>query len=570
MDARESRLEDGKRRDRGAVARPVRKTAPRLEGLEGRALLSGIVSDVASLSGVSTSGPIAVSNDGKLWYTQADASSTVSLGNVAASGYRTEVKVPGATPGGTVRGLVGDPAGGLWFTYDPPDAPASGQAAAAKVGKVATDGSVKLFDLSSPADTPGAATVDPLGQLWIALDAAPNGGGPPALARVSADGGLTRLPIAGASRLSWLTAATDGALWFVDGQRIGRATVDGTIAFFDMPAPADGALVDLSNAQLTPGPDGTVWFLGLGGISRIDPAGKVSTVPAPGSTITSLDVASDGQLWFSFFPPPTSDLGQTPGALLGRMTPEGQITVFPDRVDGANTPVVRMTSGRDAGIWLAESNGTLARVNLAGVTNYLPAIVRSTTPTALTAVRGKAFSGGVVSFVPNRTDPGASGYTASIDWGDGQVSAGTVVATGGGGYAVAGTNTYSLGSGSTANVQVTVKDTAGNHAVLTNQVTIEAPPASTPAPAPAPTPAGRARAGGAAARGLGRLTAPGGPGISAALAYRRGPGGRLVLVRESNQPNARAQARTPQAPSHPRGPAFPRMLAARLQKPAGR
>jgi hypothetical protein len=58
------------------------------------------------------------------------------------------------------------------------------------------------------------------------------------------------------------------------------------------------------------------------------------------------------------------------------------------------------------------------------------------------ATEGSAFTGVVASFTDTDTDPAVS-YTATIDWGDGQTSPGTVTANGApGGFNVTGTHTY--------------------------------------------------------------------------------------------------------------------------------
>ena len=80
--------------------------------------------------------------------------------------------------------------------------------------------------------------------------------------------------------------------------------------------------------------------------------------------------ASDGQVWFSFLPPAGTTLASAPGAVLARMAPGGSPTVLSDRADTTGSPVLRMASGHDAGIWLAEGSGTLARVNLTSVPSF--------------------------------------------------------------------------------------------------------------------------------------------------------------------------------------------------------
>ncbi len=63
--------------------------------------------------------------------------------------------------------------------------------------------------------------------------------------------------------------------------------------------------------------------------------------------------------------------------------------------------------------------------------------------TEFNAVFGQAFTGTVATFTTTDTNPSASGFTATIDWGDGTSSAGTVVPDpGGGGFDVTGTHTY--------------------------------------------------------------------------------------------------------------------------------
>jgi hypothetical protein len=65
-----------------------------------------------------------------------------------------------------------------------------------------------------------------------------------------------------------------------------------------------------------------------------------------------------------------------------------------------------------------------------------------TSGTLITAVSGTAFSGTVASFTSLDTNPAASNFTASIDWGDGSTSTGTVTANPKGGFTVTGTHTY--------------------------------------------------------------------------------------------------------------------------------
>src|SRR5260370_29770163 len=66
-------------------------------------------------------------------------------------------------------------------------------------------------------------------------------------------------------------------------------------------------------------------------------------------------------------------------------------------------------------------------------------------------------------------EPG-SHYSALIDWGDGQTSAGTLTAHGSGGYDVSGTNTYA--EEGTYTITVTLLDEGGSSTTATSMATV--------------------------------------------------------------------------------------------------
>jgi hypothetical protein len=79
----------------------------------------------------------------------------------------------------------------------------------------------------------------------------------------------------------------------------------------------------------------------------------------------------------------------------------------------------------------------------------LATVVASTPNLAVTAqnieaTAGQSFSGLVASFTDVNTSATAADFTATINWGDGTTSAGTVTADPNGGYDVSGTHTYAL------------------------------------------------------------------------------------------------------------------------------
>jgi hypothetical protein len=72
---------------------------------------------------------------------------------------------------------------------------------------------------------------------------------------------------------------------------------------------------------------------------------------------------------------------------------------------------------------------------------------------SLASKAGDAFSGTVATFTP-LAGTSASNYTASITWGDGHSSGGTITAAASGGLAVNGSNMYATGGGFPINVSI--------------------------------------------------------------------------------------------------------------------
>jgi hypothetical protein len=89
----------------------------------------------------------------------------------------------------------------------------------------------------------------------------------------------------------------------------------------------------------------------------------------------------------------------------------------------------------------------------------------------ISATEGQAFNGVVDMFQPmdGLNDP--SNYTASISWGDGQVSGGVITADSqSGGFDVSGSHTYT-DDGAYA-IQITLQDSAGNTSVLSDSAQV--------------------------------------------------------------------------------------------------
>jgi hypothetical protein len=94
----------------------------------------------------------------------------------------------------------------------------------------------------------------------------------------------------------------------------------------------------------------------------------------------------------------------------------------------------------------------------------------------INATAGAAFSGQVGTFVFVGGPTAASAYTATIDWGDGQSSAGVVASDGAGGFTASGTHTYAAAGNFP--LGVTVSEAGGQSSVAAATAHVAAAPVS--------------------------------------------------------------------------------------------
>jgi hypothetical protein len=106
------------------------------------------------------------------------------------------------------------------------------------------------------------------------------------------------------------------------------------------------------------------------------------------------------------------------------------------------------------------------------------------TGVGVTAVPGQAFTATVAHLNDANPYGVASDDTATINWGDGTVSAGSIVAAAGGGFSIEGSHTYQNAGQDVISVSVT--SSGGQHASANATATV-AEPSSGPSPSPAAT-----------------------------------------------------------------------------------
>ncbi len=232
----------------------------------------------------------------------------------------TAFAVPTAPPTDLYSISLG-PDGAIWF----------GEARTAKIGRIASDGTITEF--STQGSPPYQMTAGPDGNLWIA-----DGG----VGRLTPAGQFTDFPVpdvipgAIGANVTDITSGPDGAVWFADhdGNRIGRITTAGDITFYAIPM----GLTPIEPYAITLGPDGNLWFADQDHdvIGRVTPSGIVTTFSAQGSHPTDLIAGPDGAIWFG-------------GSGVGRISMSGQVTTV-----AAQVSATHMTTGRDGNVWFTD------------------------------------------------------------------------------------------------------------------------------------------------------------------------------------------------------------------------
>src|SRR5205823_5176238 len=96
------------------------------------------------------------------------------------------------------------------------------------------------------------------------------------------------------------------------------------------------------------------------------------------------------------------------------------------------------------------------------------ALTASATP--IVATEGVSFSGVVASFTDANPNATAGDYSATINWGDGAITAGTITA-GEGNFTVSGSHTYAEEGSYT--VTVSIKDAGGSTASANSTATVD-------------------------------------------------------------------------------------------------
>ena len=133
------------------------------------------------------------------------------------------------------------------------------------------------------------------------------------------------------------------------------------------------------------------------------------------------------------------------------------------------TPTVTLPAGTST-VTLTVSDGTLTSTDTTSVTVFPPI---SASGTSISGTEGDTFSGVVAAFTDADSAATPGEYAATIAWGDGSTSAGTIAATGSGSFTVSASHLFA--EEGTFDVRVTISDTdnAFNSATVSTAAAID-------------------------------------------------------------------------------------------------
>jgi virginiamycin B lyase len=393
--------------------------------LESRILLSAFAEIsppadwIAPLS--SAAGP-----DGNVWFTDGGC-----IGRVSPSGTFTYFPTPGQE---MPVSIAAGPDGNLWYSK-------AGQGGS--VGQITPSGVITEFPLPDPGDNLAnqdtlAITVAANGNLWFSIGNCKIGWMTPA-------GAVTEYQLDYPVTPTKLAAGSDGNIWFIDPATISIGKITPTGDLTEFPLATDETAPD----AIVAGPDGNLWFTESDHIGKITTSGTITdyALPTVGSGLPSITVGPDGNLWFT----------EADADKIGRITTAGVVTEFalpasaPNNLGfhGPGAHPMTIAAGSDNRMWVfdvGESNGIVA-----------VALDQPLTPGPIPTAQGTlmTFSGIPGSFHDSDSAATASDFAATIVWGDGATTAGSISTTFGGGFNVNGTHTYSATGTYTITVFIT-------------------------------------------------------------------------------------------------------------------
>lgn len=267
------------------------------------------------------------------------------------------------------------------------------------LGDAPSKATVSLYKLPRVPPTGGTETlgVDPFGNVWFeeTYEERWEGGEPSFPGRIVHMNRAGEITVAAKARSRGFAFAPDGSTWFSDGRWIGRIAPNGKLSEFVLPEGGEGKRSTFAEGQIVIGGDGNVWFAGSRStrseegspsiseaiIGRLTPAGELTEFPLPGQGgyPTRIAVGPDGDVWFT----------ESIDDRVGLITPLGQFQEFP--LPKYSRPG-NIVAGPDGDLWFMEEK------------DHLVAIGRMTTSGQLTEfplAEGEGTFGGALASGPD-------------------------------------------------------------------------------------------------------------------------------------------------------------------------
>ena len=420
----------------------------------GRITTAGVVSFFsAGLLPGSQPTSITLGPDNNLWFTDPGAN---AIGEITPSGVITEFTA-GITSGSVLGGITPGSDHNLWFTEEMGD----------KIGRITTAGVVTEF---STGLTPNGFLVGITSgsdhNLWF-TDTHNNQIGritptaTPVITEFSA--GLTGAPYQ-------IAGGPDGNLWFTEtlGGLVGRITTAGAITEFPVGLTANG-----NPSGITSGPDGNLYFAESFG----DRIGQV--VLPQTSVVTSTSTIPDQTKGVSFT---VSVATFTDNSSLANLTNFQAAIDWGDGSSSSGTVTLRNGIFTIAGTHTYANFGTFTgTATISNATGFIPVTFTIDVPNPVTltvtgidvaAQATRPFTAPVASFTDSAALPGQRSYQATIDWGDGTSSAGTIARQTDGSFLVSGTHTYATARVDTITTTVQVIGIPNDFASATSRANV--------------------------------------------------------------------------------------------------
>lgn len=368
-----------------------------------------------------------------------------------------------------------------------------GDISGGSVGRTAVDGTSKSFITDQVFYTQNLV-LGPDDNIWFSDPVKRK------IGNITTGGVFTVFPKIDTVTAPWnivLASGPDGLIWFVTGNEVGTINSSGAVKLGTFQTTA-------SVGEIAWGPDGNLWFTELSDhlIGKMTPDGVVTEYSFGGSGHAfsglkqSITTGPDGNLWFT-----NSDSG-----LIGRVTLNGDVTLF-NLPTGLNPS--QIITGPDGNLWFAStgSNLNIGRITTAGIVSLFvvpnvyvheiatgsdggvwftgeakvgridPGLLGNGVSTNISVEQGAATTV-VVADAVSSVPPDSS---VQIDWGNGQISPGSLQADGAGTFRVLGAMAYELPGTypvtvtirSSASVQTTIASVAHvatnpNHDFITN------------------------------------------------------------------------------------------------------